>query len=111
MVIVFSIEIIIRLKYGFLLNSLIMLSKKSMKVILNKNLSDHWKEKILPTYSLQMMNLSFSMLLILFIIILPFFVIALIFDDFLDFVISLKGIMASLLLAFCYLYIKNELKR
>ena len=102
LLIIFSVEIIIKLKYVSLLNSLITLSKKSMKIILNENLSDHWKERILPEYSLRMMNLSFSMLFILFLIFLPFFVIELIFDDFLDFVISLKGIMGSLLFAFCY---------
>lgn len=83
---------------------------KANKLIINKKISDHWKEKIIPVYSLKMMQGSISLLIVFSIIIFLFYLIGIIFSSFFEFVISLKGIVTSLLFGFCYLYLKNILR-
>ena len=78
-----------------------------MRVISSKNISDHWKENIIPKYSLQMMKYSIQMLLIFFLIILIFFIVDNFFNGFLLFTFSLKGIIESLLFAFIYAYFRR----
>ena len=102
-----SVEIFIRSNYLTLIKSLTKVSKKAIYVILNKNISDHWKENIIPKYSLQMMNYSLQMLLILLLIIFIFVSGDKFFSGFLDLTISLNGIIESTFFAFIYAYIRN----
>ena len=106
-----SVEIFIRSNYVHLINSTINVSKKAVSIILNKNISDHWKENIIPKYSLQMMNYSMQMLLILFLIIFIFVIADNLFSGFLDFTFSWNGIIESILLAFSYAYIRKLIVR
>ena len=107
----FSVEIFIRSKYISLVNLTIKVSKKAINTISNKNISDHWKENIIPKYSLQMMKYSMQMLLILFLIILIFIISDNLFVGFLAFTFSWKGIIESILLAFSYAYIRKIIFR
>ena len=107
----FSVEIFIRSNYIVLLNSTLKLSKKATSTILNKNISDHWKENIIPKYSLQMMNYSMQMLLIIFLTIFIFVIADNLFSGFLDFTFSWNGIIESILLAFSYAYIRKLIFR
>jgi len=102
-----SIEIFLRSNYITLINSIINVSKKAISIILNKNISDHWKEFILPKYSLQMMKYSMQMLLILFLIIFIFVIADKFFSGFLAFTLSWSGIIESILLAFSYVYMRK----
>ena len=106
-----SVEIFIRSNYLSLLNSTIKVSKKAISIILNKNISDHWKENIIPKYSLQMMKYSIQMLLILFLIIFIFVIADNLFSGFLAFTFSWNGIIESILLAFSYTYIRKLIFR
>ena len=106
-----SVEIFIRSNYVPLINSTINVSKKAISTILNKNISDHWKENIIPKYSLQMMKYSMQMLLILFLIIFIFVIADNLFSGFLDFTFSWNGIIESILLAFSYAYIRKLIFR
>ena len=106
-----SVEIFIRSNYISLINSLVVVSKKAISIILNKNISDHWKEYIIPQYSLQMMNYSMQMLLILFLIIFIFIISNNFFSGFLAFTFSWNGIIESILLAFSYAYIRKIIFR
>ena len=103
----FSVEILIRSKYISLVNLTIKVSKKAINTISNKNISDHWKEYIIPKYSLQMMKYSMQMLLILFLIIFIFVISDNLFSGFLSFTLSWSGIIESILLAFSYAYIRK----
>ena len=103
----FSVEILIRSNYIPLINLLFEVSKKAISIILNKNISDHWKENIIPKYSLQMMKYSMQMLLILFLIIFIFVVADNLFIGFLAFTFSWNGIIESILIAFSYVYIRK----
>ena len=104
---VLSIEIFIRSNYIFLINSLVKVSKKAIYIVLNKNISDHWKEKIITKYSLQMMNYSLHMLLVLFLIIFIFAIADKLFSGFLEFTLSWNGIIESILITFSYAYIRK----
>ena len=106
-----SAELLIQSNYIFLFNSLIKLNIKAYKIIVNKNVSDNWKEKIIPVYSLRMITISMNMLLILVFIILLFYITDFFFIDFLNFVFSIKGIMTSILFSFGYVYLKNLFKK
>ena len=103
----FSVEIFIKSNYIHLIYSIIKVSKKAVSTILNKNISDHWKENIIPKYSLRMMNYSLQMLLILFLIIFIFVIADNLFSGFLELILSWNGIIESILIAFSYAYIRK----
>ena len=107
----FSVEIFIRSNYIFLINSTIKVSKKAINIILNKNISDHWKENIIPKYSLQMIRYSLKTLSILCLIIFIFFITDILFSGFIEFLFSFSGIVESILLAFIYSYSRNQIVR
>ncbi len=105
----FSVEIFIRSNYISLINSLFEVSKKAINLTFNKNISDHWKENIIPKYSIQMMKVSLQMLLIFLLIIFIFFILDYIFSGFLEFTISFNGIIESILIAFSYAYMRKQI--
>jgi len=105
------VEIFVRSNYISLINSLVEVSKKAINVISNKKISDHWKEHMIPKYSLQMMNYSLQMLLILFLIIFIFVIADNLFSGFIEFTMSWNGIIESILLAFSYAYIRKLIIR
>ena len=102
-----SVEIFIRSNYISLVKLIINVSKKAIYIISNKNISDHWKENIIPKYSLQMMKYSLQMLLILFTIILLFVIGDKVLNGFLEFTFSRNGIIASIFFAFSYAFIRK----
>ena len=106
-----SVEIFIRSNYLSLINSIFKVSKKAISIIVNKNISDHWKEYIIPKYSLQMMKYSMQMLLILFLIIFIFVIADNFYSGFLAFIFSWSGIIESILLVFSYAYIRKLIFR
>ena len=101
------VEIFIRTNYTSLIKSTIKCSKKAISTIVNKNISDHWKENIIPKYSLQMMKYSLQMLLILFLIIFIFVIADNLFSGFMVFIVSWNGTIESILIAFIYAYIRK----
>ena len=103
----FSVEILIRSNYISLVNLTINVSKKAIHTISNKNISDHWKENIIPKYSLQMMKYSMQVLLILFLIIFIFVFGDKVLIGFLEFTFSWNGIIESILIAFGYAFIRK----
>ena len=107
----FSVEIFIRSNYISLVKLIINVSKKAIYIISNKNISDHWKENIIPKYSLQMMKYSLQMLLIFFLIIFIFLLADNLFIGFLEFTFSLNGIIESILFAFSYAFIRKLIVR
>ena len=106
-----AVEIIIFSNYIDMVKSLLKLTKKSGNIITSRNISDHWKEKVIPKYASHMMKLSFLMLLILLLIVFLLFTTSFIQSNFLEFVFSIKGIISSILLSFSYLYLRNSIKR
>ena len=106
-----SVEIFIRSNYTSLINTSINTSKKAISIILNKNISDHWKENIIPKYSIKIINYSMQMLLIFLLIIFIFLIADNLYSGFLEFTLSMNGIIESIFITFCYTYFKKLIVR
>ena len=107
MICLLSVEIFIISNYLTLIKSLTKVCNKAISIILNKKISDQWKENIIPKYSLQMMKYSMQMLLILCVIIFIFVVADNLFSGFLAFTFSWNGIIESILISFSYALIRK----
>ena len=90
-----------------ILFSLLKVTRKVMDILPQGNISDHWKEKVIPAYALRMMKYSLQMLLILLSILSLFLIANYLLKDFLTFSLSLIGIIEALGFAFGYLYLKK----
>ena len=108
LVCILSIEIFIRLKFLYLLDSLCKVAIKVTRVITTGNISDHWKERVIPKYAFRIMKWSIQMLLILLLIISLFFIVDYIQNDFIKFSLSLVGIIDSMCFAFGYVYLRKS---
>ena len=107
LVCIFSVEVFIRLNFLSHLDLILKVTKRVTYVIPKSNISDHWKEKVIPAYALRMMKYSLRILLILLLIISLFFIADYFFNDFLAFTFSLIGIIESMVFAFGYVYLRN----
>ena len=108
LVCILSVEVFIRLNFLSHLDSIIKVTKKVTYIIPKSNISDHWKEKVIPAYALRIMKYSLQILLILLIIISLFFIADFFFNDFLAFAFSLIGIIESMAFAFGYVYLRKS---
>lgn len=100
-------EIIFKTNYFDLVIALIKTTKRSIYIIMHNHISDHWKEKIIPSYSQRMMKISTKMLLIFLSIILIFPLVDLLLEGFIEFLLTFKGILASFLFAIAYVYLRK----
>lgn len=107
LVCIISVEVFIRLKFISHLDSIMKVTKKVAYVIPQNNVSDHWKEKVIPAYSLRIMKYSLQILMILMLIFSIFFIGDFFFKDFLKYTLSLIGLIESMLFAFGYVYLRK----
>lgn len=107
LVCILSIEIFIRLNFLYFLDSLLKVTRKVTHVLFAGNVSDHWKEKVIPVYASKIMKCSIQMLLILLLILSLFFIMDYYMNDFLKFSLSLVGILESVIFAFGYAYLRK----
>ena len=106
---VISIEIFLNLNFLNHLNKIISITRKALLVMSNKEISDHRKEKVIPTYALQLMKYSLTVLLILLMIIAVFLGISLFESNFIVYIFSWIGILESIVFVFLYLKIRSFL--
>ena len=104
-----SVEVLIKLDFLSHLDSMLKVTKKVTYVIPKSNISDHWKEKVIPAYALRIMKYSLQIFLILLLIISLFFISDFFFNDFLAFTFSLIGIIESMVFAFGYVFLRKSL--
>jgi hypothetical protein len=104
---ILSIEVFIRFNFLLLLESILGLTKKVTFVVLSKNISDYWKEKVIPAYALRLMKLSLQILMILFCIICFFIAADIFLSDFLLFALSFIGIIESVFFGFGYVVLRK----
>ena len=104
-----SVEILIRSNFTRILASLLKVTRKAIHILPQNNISDHWKERAIPAYAAKMMQYSFRMLLILLSIIFVFFITNYIFDGFIDFSVSPRGIAEAVVFAFGYVLLRKFL--
>ena len=108
LVCILSVEVFIRLNFLSYLDSILKVTKRVFYVIPNNNISDHWKEKIIPAYALRIMKYSLQILVILLLIMSLFFIPNYFFNNFLAFTLSLIGITESMVFAFSYVYLRKS---
>jgi len=108
LVCILSVEVFIRLNFLSHLDSILKVTKKVTYVIPNNNISDHWKEKVIPAHALKIMQYSLQILLILLLIMSLFLITNYFFNDFLAFTFSLIGIIESMVFAFGYVYLRKS---
>ena len=104
---ILTIELLNKLDFLEKVRLIIKYSSKASSTIVNQKISDHWKEKIIPRYALKIMQLSFKSILVLVLIILIFLFTDFYLDNFLNFVISINGIIESILVVFLYIKLKS----
>tara|TARA_B100001057_G_C22384002_1_gene769561 strand:- start:43 stop:399 length:357 start_codon:yes stop_codon:yes gene_type:complete len=107
LVCILSVEVFIRLNFLSHLDSILKVTKKVMYIIPKNNISDHWKEKVIPVYALRIMRHSLQILLILSLILSLFFISDLFLNNLLAFTLSLIGIIESMVFAFGYVYLRR----
>jgi hypothetical protein len=84
-------------------------TEKVTHVIPQDNISDHWKEKVIPAYALKIMKHSLQILLILLLIMSLFVIADYFLNNFLALTLSLFGIIESVVFAFGYVYLRKLL--
>ena len=104
---ILSVEVFIRLNFLSHLDSILKVTKRVTYVIPQDNISDRWKEKVIPAYALRIMKYSLQILLILLLILSLFLIADFFFNDFLAFTFSWIGIIESMVFAFGYVYLRK----
>lgn len=104
---ILSIEVFFRFNFSTYLSSLLSVIRKTIYLISSKRVSDHWKEIMIPIYAFDVMKLSLLILITLIFISFIFLVIGFLFNSFLDFTISVQGIIESILFIFIYSHFRK----
>ena len=103
---ILSIELFIRLKFMSYVNSIGRNSNKVFHVIISSNISDYWKEKMVPVYAFILLKNSLLILGILFLIILVFTAFIVLYSKFLALLLSITGIVMSIVISLIYLKLR-----
>jgi hypothetical protein len=103
---VLSVELFLKLKFMTYVNSIFKNTNKVFRLIISSNVSDHWKEKMVPKYAFILLKNSLSILGILFLIIIVFYVFVIISGNFLTLVLSITGVAISIIISFTYLKLR-----
>ena len=101
-----SIELFLRLKFMSYVNSIGRNINKVFHVIMASNISDHWKEKMVPTYAFILLKNSLLILGILFLIILVFSAFIVLSSQFLALLLSVTGVATSIIISLTYLKLR-----
>ena len=108
---ILAIEVLLRLRFSFFLKSMIGDIEKTINIASNPNISDHWKEKFIPAYSLKIIKSSLRIILILLLIFLMLAITEIFLQNFIDFLISYLGLVESIFFAFGYFYLRQIVVR
>ena len=104
---IFIIELLIYFKIVLSLKKLINLLKKLLRLFIRKNISDHWKEKVLFNYTKDIFFYSFKIIfffifiLVLYWILLPYNI------DLNKYLLSVFGIIETIIITTVYLRLKK----
>ena len=105
---IFSLELLIKLNFlnNFFLSFVTL--QKTFKVLMSANISDHWKEKVVPVYALSIMKYSLQILLILVFIFFIFVITNYFFNNLIVLMLSFIGIIESMMFAFGYAFLRKS---
>ena len=91
-----------------MLNTNISIYKKFIKLIKLKKVSDNWKEKVTLNYSKLLLFSSIKILFAILIIILVVFLFEKFIDNFLQSILTLLGIIETLLFFIIYHFLRKK---
>ena len=111
LVCILSVEIFIKSNFLSTLDIFSKIIKKVVRVVTSKNISDHWKENILPVYALKIMKYSLYILVILLFIISLCITADYYSNNLLLHMFSFIGIIESLFFSSGYLFLRKSLVR
>ena len=109
LVCILLVEILFWSNFRRLLGSILIVTRKVIHILPQGNISDHWKERVIPAYALRIMKYSIQMFLILLLIFSLLFIVDYFITDFLNFTLSLAGIVESVVFAIGYVYLRKSL--
>lgn len=106
-----AVEVILRLPLAETLVRCRQTTSKVQSVITSARISDHWKEKVVPAYAIRLLGLSVRIALYLLLVMAPvltFIAIATALGvPFLEFTLSLTGIVFMSVVALAYARIRT----
>ena len=108
---IFSVELFIKSNFFPILGVLTKTTKRVIHVATSKYISDHWKEKILVEYALRIMKYSLQILSILLLVIFMFLIVNFFYNDLQYLLLSLIGIIESILFSLGYLFLKRSISK
>ncbi|MBT3453526.1 MAG: hypothetical protein HN447_00770 [Lentimicrobiaceae bacterium] len=82
-----------------------------LKLVSSSNISDHWKERVIPKYALIIIINALKFLGVLCLIVVVFIGFHLLFDEFFQFSISIVGMVEMLVFSVIYIKIRAKLIR
>ena len=106
---VLSIEVFLKLRFVSYVSSISANSYKVFHIIFSSNISDHWKEKMVPIYAFNLLKNALLILGILLIVIFLFFTFILFSNNFIIFIFSTTGLLSSIFISILYLKLRSFL--
>ena len=82
---------------------------KSLHVVLSDKISDNWKEKVLPLYSLNLLTSSISIMFICFVPLASFLLLCQIDNNLMGYALSIPGAIHTICIVFFYQLIRVRL--
>lgn len=106
---ILCVQVFISLNFLQSLDLILNIARKAVHVISQNNVSDHWKEKIIPVYALRIAKHSLRILLVLLFVMSLFLIADFFFNGLFELTISLTGVSESLVFATGYVYLRRLL--
>ncbi len=106
---VVAIEFFMRIDALAFVHNMVEKFASFAKLMSSNNISDHWKEKVIPSYALIIIINACKFLAVFFLIVGLFAGLGWIFDGFFQLSISMIGMLEMLLFSLLYLKIRPKL--
>jgi hypothetical protein len=100
---IISVEVIKKFNLILSINSIVVDALKIKTVMFSKNIGDNWKEIIFPAYAFRIMQHSLKIIAIFLLIIAVILIIDAVNAGFLNFFLSILGIIASIIVSTAYI--------
>ena len=104
-----AVEIFIRFKFSSILAFFPAILNQVRRVLSSKQISDHWKEKVIPHYAFLLFRTSLKALILILGVMLIFSIPALLLEDFLSLTLSFLGVTESMIIVVIYIKIRKGL--
>jgi len=106
-----AIEIFVRTKALNFIGNMQAKFASFFKIVSSSNVSDHWKERVIPKYALIIIINALKFLAVLGLIVVVFIGFHLLFEEFFQFSISVIGMTEMLVFSALYIKMRPKLTR